>query len=260
MNHINISNIQGCGQTLLDYILSLLLIMASSSSNTSICFISSVEKQSRTKRNNTDEEEWHYYGPNNSLRKKFLFCGDCSYKSHNRYVLMAHVQTAHPTSNTALPTMEDDKAKQPTTGTFKVWGECSQPAEVWKESPHFVHLECPSCEYRAKQLTYLERHKAHHQIKSDFKCPLCTYSVNEQKQIIYHLKHHHSGKKRDRYLSQFPDKVPWSKFSILLHHSVFNMLIIFYFFFIISQKGKTSYGDKEKDIHPSQSIDKVPLK
>lgn len=202
--------------------------MASSSSNTSIRSSSSVEKQPRTKHNNTEEEEWYYYGPNNSLRKKFLFCGDCSYKSHNRYVLMAHVQTEHPTSDTALLSMEDDKVKQPTTGTFKVLGEHSKP-ELGKESPHSVRLECPSCEYRAKQLTYMERHKAHHQIKSDYKCPLCTYSVNEQKQIIYHLKHHHSGKIRDRYLSQSPDKVPWSKLCLLLiQFSTCNNLLNFF--------------------------------
>ncbi len=53
-----------------------------------------------------DENKYYYYGPDNCLRKRYRFCGDCSYKTPKMERLLSHIKYSHPSSKTALPPPE----------------------------------------------------------------------------------------------------------------------------------------------------------
>ncbi len=62
---------------------------------------------------------------------------------------------------------------------------------VFKKESLGQSLNCPHCNYRAKQYMNLHRHLLLHQIKSNYSCPLCSYSALRVGGITRHLNRHH---------------------------------------------------------------------
>lgn len=112
------------------------------------------------------KEKFYAYGPNNSIRRKYLHCGDCDFHTVKRSTLVTHVKTLHPTSTTALPPL---LRKKLAPGT----------------------LQCAHCNHRAASLDSLKHHQRLHRDRSEHTCPFCSYSVSNLSHLNYHMNHDH---------------------------------------------------------------------
>ena len=45
-------------------------------------------------------DKWYYHGPNNQFRRRYLFCGDCDFKSYRHYRLEHHMKLVHSSTST----------------------------------------------------------------------------------------------------------------------------------------------------------------
>lgn len=111
------------------------------------------------------KEEFYYSDLNKKI--KFVYCGDCDFRTYARSILKNHIKNLHPESLTALPPLLSRK----------------------DVTPDF--LICTYCNHRATPPSSLIYHERLHRKKSDHQCPLCSYSVSHLQQLNYHLSHDH---------------------------------------------------------------------
>ena len=45
-------------------------------------------------------DKWYYHGPNKQFRRRYLFCGDCDFKSYRHYRLEHHMKLVHSSTST----------------------------------------------------------------------------------------------------------------------------------------------------------------
>jgi len=147
-----------------------------------------------------DENKYYYYGPDNCLRKRYRFCGDCSYKTPKMERLLSHIKNSHPSSKTALPPPEI-KPPKPAKIRIKKRGLKPPPDRLRAGTV----LYCSKCEYRTIRSDHMRLHEERHERKTGHLCPLCSYSLKHKLDIYLHLKNHHSGSVRDRILSERKD-------------------------------------------------------
>jgi len=113
-----------------------------------------------------DDELWHY---DFNRRRRYQFCGDCDYKNAFRCALVAHVNTTHPSSKTALP-----------------------PPMKKVRVPKSIQLHCSHrCDYQTTSKIQMEEHENYHTKKSIYECIFCTYSVKTAQFLQFHLKRDH---------------------------------------------------------------------
>ncbi len=113
-----------------------------------------------------DDELWHY---DFNRRRRYQFCGDCDYKNAFRCALVAHVNTTHPSSKTALP-----------------------PPMKKVRVPKSIQLHCSHrCDYQTTSKIQMEEHENYHTKKSTYECIFCTYSVKTAQFLQFHLKRDH---------------------------------------------------------------------
>jgi len=137
------------------------------------------------KTNQTLSEDWYYYGSNKSKRMRYLFCGDCNFKTHQRSYLVAHVKSQHTSSTTAFP------SPRKTLLTKK--GRRAQ----------LIEIECAfdHCTYKTKQQFKWKKHETSHRRKSNHNCLICSYSTRTITLLKIHVQRDHpQGKDSDEEL------------------------------------------------------------
>lgn len=64
-----------------------------------------------------DEANYYYYGPDNSLRKRYHFCGACAFKTTSIQHLSRHVKNTHPSSTSTVSPKPAKVAKTEHSGS-----------------------------------------------------------------------------------------------------------------------------------------------
>ncbi len=164
---------------------------------------------------------------------RYIYCGDCRYRTISRAYIRQHAEIMHPSSKTAVPakplkrgsslilrcticdystdlkqlflTHEAGHRKkfehQCTLCSFS----CSTRMHLGrhltndheKRTNRKAFWCCSMCNYQADRAKRLESHETLHRIKSTFQCHLCSYSIHRHAGLLMHLKCHHSNQDKE---------------------------------------------------------------
>lgn len=153
----------------------------------------------------TEEDIWYFYGPDKKKRKKYLFCEDCQFKTHDRFTLERHTEREHHTPATTPLTLIKQKVsgipkRSDTKASLAASQNSSSDTEASLTSSQLIKTEdrymtgsfrCTICCFRTKHSSCLRKHMIHHTKKFSFQCPFCSYSVNKNRNLGFHINIHH---------------------------------------------------------------------
>ena len=148
--------------------------------------------ESSTIKSNTEKrEKYYYYGRNNSLRKKYHYCGDCPYRAFHKKPLISHAKRLHPSSTTALPPPKIKPPKKPKRKSRRLNNISNN--KILIDRHHIAKFGCSQCEFRTNFPHRMKRHKELHKKKSDHQCSLCSYSAKRKRDVYAHMKSFHKS-------------------------------------------------------------------
>ena len=183
-----------------------------------------IPEETQEEAKTTDREEW--YVPPSGKRTRYIYCGDCDYRTVARYYLKRHAEIMHPSSTTANPVQPPKEAwtklrrcahcdfsstnkrqfiRHQVFHENKSEHQCTQCsfsgttiyqlkmhlARNHREVPKKSWLQCTMCSFRGDKMKNLIRHQALHETKSKFQCHLCSYSVKTIGNLRVHVERHH---------------------------------------------------------------------
>ena len=111
-------------------------------------------------------QKFHFFGPNKTQKKKYIYCGDCDFNTYRRSTLVTHVKKFHPESASALP----------------------PPLQQQHQSGSYTSSYCSLF---FQTLKGLKHHEMLHPRKSNYQCEFCSYSVSSQRHLKKHLNEVH---------------------------------------------------------------------
>jgi len=112
-----------------------------------------------------EREKYYFFGRNNSIRKKFHYCGDCPYRAYHWKPLKSHIKKLHPSSSTDLPVSTLKALKKPKgkSGQQKTFTNKT----ILNGRHNFIpKLGCSRCKYRTNLPHRMKRHEQFHHKKS----------------------------------------------------------------------------------------------
>lgn len=144
--------------------------------------------------NNSEREE--YYTSYNGKKRRYMFCGDCDYKTLTWKALGVHVNVMHPSSTTAHPL-------RPSTRIAGTW------------------MQCAECDFGTCVKRSMRLHMEGHQRKSTHQCRLCSFSGEKYRQLVRHLNRDHSNTRME------PSEVENQLYIFSFEHLIFLFFIIY---------------------------------
>jgi len=130
-----------------------------------------------------EREKYHYFGRNNSQRKKFHYCGDCPYRSCHWKPLKSHIKKLHPSSTTAIPLSSKKALKKPKGKSGQLHNK-SNIIKTLNNRNCIAKLSCSKCEYRTNFPHRMKRNQVLcHQKRSDLEYSLSPIKKCENSSI-----------------------------------------------------------------------------
>jgi len=133
--------------------------------------------------NVSEREKYHYFGRNNSIRKKFHYCGDCPYRACHWKPLKSHIKKLHPSSTTAIPLSSIKALKKPKGKSGQLHNK-SNIIKTLNDRYRIAKLSCSQCDYRTDIPHRMKRHQVLcHQKRSDLEYSLSPIKKCENSSI-----------------------------------------------------------------------------
>jgi len=137
-----------------------------------------------------EREKYYYFGRHH--RKKFHYCGDCTYRAYHRKQLSNHVKKRHPSSTTALPPLRIPAPKKTRkskrlNSLRKTYDGSFNP----RQNRGIAKLSCPLCGFRTNFSHRMKAHRERHRKKFDHQCTLCSFSAKRKRDVYSHMKNQH---------------------------------------------------------------------